>query len=347
MTCIEVLDVQNAQPTACATYTQGHNNTLRLQWNTPFNQTALPYALFPFQGQLNRSRTEVEKPPAKYIERGSFIVRVRCPKPLSEDVKTAIWAWVNFGGLGARTRRGCGSLYCKELAPKNRNDIRAWFQKNTVPHSPSARDWPVLPSDFLVGLPTQKPFDAWQSAIEVLQQFLQGVNFARNPGNQPNRPGRSRWPEPETNRSVKGSRSREHLRFREVPDDAFPRAELGLPIVFHYKDYGEPPDTVLYPANGLDGQRDRMASPLIIKPLVLADGQSVPMIILLVTRPLAAVDLREKQGNNEVSLTLPLTTVIRSAKLATYPNSPLAASSTGSALEAFYAFAKRKGFTQL
>jgi hypothetical protein len=56
-----------------------------------------------------------------------------------------------------------------------------------------------------------------------------------------------------------------HSRLTDIPDDAFPRAELGLPIVFHFQEQGDPPDTVLYPANDSQGKkRERMASPLIL-----------------------------------------------------------------------------------
>ena len=46
-------------------------------------------------------------------------------------------------------------------------------------------------------------------------------------------------------------------------------------------------ETVLYPSDGTDGKRrERMASPLILKPLALADGQAIPLIMQLKATPL-------------------------------------------------------------
>jgi CRISPR-associated protein Cmr1 len=119
---------------------------------------------------------------------------------------------------------------------------------------------------------------------------------------------------------------------------------LGLPIVFHYQGQGEPPDTVLYPANGPDGQkRERLASPIILKPLAMASGLAIPLVMRLLTPPLTGIDLRQ----GITSLPLPPTTVIRDRRLAKYPNSPLAGTASGSALDAFLAEARQRGFQEV
>jgi hypothetical protein len=86
-----------------------------------------------------------------------------------------------------------------------------------------------------------------------------------------------------------------------------------------------------------------MASPLVLKPLALQSGKAVPLILRLKTPALTGVDLRHV--NN--SMNLPPTTLIRDPRLASYPNSPLAASPNGSAIEAFLAFARAEGFTEV
>jgi hypothetical protein len=87
--------------------------------------------------------------------------------------------------------------------------------------------------------------------------------------------------------------------------------------VFHFKDEkaGDPRDTVLYPDNDSDSGCERMASPLILKPLALANGKFVPLIVRLKTPALTGVDLRQ----GERSLPLPQPTVIRDPKLANLP----------------------------
>lgn len=295
----------------------------------------LGYALFSFKEEKPR-----DKPEARFIEELSFTLHIECSTPpgvgqpslkpaeeILREVETAARAWVNFGGLGARTRRGCGALLCEKLVPKDVPGLRDWMQ-NTWSGASSDRGWPTLPSRILARPEPGRPIEVWEYLIGFWQHFRQGEGFARNTGQ-----GRSRYPEPETIREITGRRSKKHPRLDQIPADAFPRAELGLPIVFHFKDSsaGEPHQTTLYPAD-LGGLRlDRMASPLILKPLALADGQAVPLIMQLDTPPLHGVDLRE--GN--VSRPLPETTSIRGLRLSRYPNSPLASDPDGSALGAF------------
>jgi CRISPR-associated protein Cmr1 len=348
---IDIRDVTAVQARPCARYNwnpqarQGQGGW-RLDWESPLSNSSLPYALFPFQGKepLTPQVGDPQKSPARFIQSASFTLRLRYPKELEQEIGIAVWAWTNFGGLGARTRRGCGALLCKDLAPKDRHDLVGWVGAgSTIPAGPP-RDWPTLPSGVLVGSQSKTPVDAWKRTVDLLQQFRQGVGFARNPGQQNNRPGRSRYPEPETIRRVTRARSINHPRLPGIPDDAFPRAEFGLPVVFHFQGAGEPADTVLYPSNAMDGpRRERMASPLILKPLALANGASVPLIMRLVTPPLTGVDLRR----DNQSLVLPAATAIRDRRLATYSNSPLSGATSGSALEAFLRHAGHNGFHEV
>jgi CRISPR-associated protein Cmr1 len=332
---VEVREIEASAPEVCQSFER--NGRPQFQWNSPFDSKnrELWYVLFPFQGELSGNRREVKKEPGRFIRTASFTLRLRFPAALREDVESAVWAWANFGGLGARTRRGCGALLCKELAPKEIGDLDRWFRAGPVGHGGSVRDWPTLPAKVIVGKRTETPFDAWRKAAELLQSFRQGEGIARNPGTQEHRRGRSRYPEPETIRRVTRQRPTRHPRLTAIPDDAFPRAELGLPMVFHFQGQGEPPQTELYPLNQDGSAGERMATPLILKPLAMADGTAVPLLMRLVTKPLSGVRLKHR--NQE--LTFPATAV-RSERLAAYPNSPLRLSPSGSALEAFVLYAR-------
>lgn len=46
-----------------------------------------------------------------------------------------------------------------------------------------------------------------------------------------------------------------------------PRAQFGLPIVMHFKDQGDPDDQILPSSQSSNPQPDRLASPLIFRPL--------------------------------------------------------------------------------
>ena len=115
--------------------------------------------------------------------------------------------------------------------------------------------------------------------------------------------------------------------------------------MFHFKDKGDPsPDVTLCPTPGDDGKaRDRMASPLVLKPLALAEGKAIPLILRLKTPPLTAVELR--RGNQ--ALPLPFTPVIRQPELSKYSSAPLSRSPAGSALEAFLSLACENGFAEV
>ena len=323
----------------------------RTNWQAPFNgqDSALPYALFPFQGETpppNRNTT-VTVPPAECIRQASFRLIMQSPNDLCSQVEPAVWAWANFGGLGGRMRRGCGAILCKDLAPRDHAHLVERLKRFAPKHS-TVCEWPTIGECILLRT-VDPPGDAirvWDWLIGLFRHFRQGVGFARNSGQQANRPGRSRYPEPETIRRVTGQHSGQHARLPHVPDDAFPRAELGLPIVFHYQDPQrlEPPDTVLYPSNDSDGnRRERMASPLILKPLAFVDGKAIPLILRLQTPPLSGVDLRR----GDTSLPLPPSTVVHDTRLSIYRDSPLAGSPNGSALDAFLTFAHSEGFTEV
>lgn len=333
---------------ACAGFEKDNKDRSRYRstpvWKAPFANTSLPYALFPFQGELSSDRSSVKVAPASCIHKAQFRLILSWDREVdfASQVEPALRAWVLFGGLGSRTRRGCGSIRCSEFLAKDHNELLAHLKRYLS--NTSAKDWPTLADSIFIGRETDKPLEAWSTVIRVLRGFRQAEGIGRNPGSPPKRPGRSRWPEPETIRRVTRQRSSQHSRLENIPDNAFPRAELGLPIVFHFKDEGEPRDTVLYPAPGPEGSRERMASPLILKPLALGNGKFVPLIVRLKTAPLTGVDLRE----GKLSLNLPNPTLIRGAELAQYPNSPMQGRSpNGSALEAFLAYAKSQGFTQV
>ncbi len=301
------------------------------------------YALFPFQGSKKDGT-----PITECTSKASFELKITYPQSLFQDVTAAVWAWTNFGGIGARTRRGCGALYCQELSPPDTHGIESWYrnQLKGFDISPHTRDWPTLPESLLVRS-SSNAMQAWAEIVGLMQTFRQGQNVGRNPGKGPNRPGRSRWPEPETIRSATSRWDPKHSRMPGIPNDAFPRAEFGLPIVFHFKDYEDPEDTELYPVvNG--EEKTRMASPLILRPMVCRNGAVLQVILRLRTQSVDEVILKKTPKS-------PKFKKIRDTTLATYPNSPLGSpkaglpvrSSLGSAVDGFLAFAEENGFIRV
>ncbi len=330
--CLEITDVSQGKPYPCAYYPEGRNFP-RFEVNHP------PYALFPFQGSKNDGT-----PVALCLPDVKFRLKFVFPKELSPDVESALWAWINFGGIGARTRRGCGALFCQDFSPSDYQSISDWYNsfsmKFEVDH-PGENKWPTLPKKILVRQESSNEIQCWAVTIELMRVFRQG-DVGRNPGKP--RPGRSRWPEPETIREATRCRNPKHTRMA-IPNDAFPRAEFGLPIIFQFtpRGSGDPAETELYPVVN-NAQKTRMSSPLILRPMRCANGDVVSIILHLQTPRLDEVILKNAPHN-------PRYTKIRGKDLASYHNSPMGLpkggnverSADGSALDAFIAFAQEKG----
>ena len=305
------------------------------------------YVLFPFQGNAGKGI-----PIGSGTIGATFDLRVVCPSNLRDEVNAAVWGWINFGGLGARTRRGCGSLMCRNFSPASCQPeaIREWMligKKYLAGETPAG----LFSTAFrclLVASREQTPMAAWNSAVGTFRDFRQGSDIGRN-GNQ----GRSLWPEPETIRRLTGQRLPKHQsQDTVIPNDGFPRAEFGLPIVFHFKDGArdqrsqqqDPRETELYPV--VNGERSgRMASPLVIKALAAADGSAMQLVAALRAPDVEKVELISERksipGSSDCQ--------IRDARFETYERSPLKGRSLrGSAIDAFIAFAtKDRSFKRL
>ena len=182
-----------------------------------------------------------------------------------EQVIEALRWWASFAGVGARTRRGLGAVKVAsrdvELKPVSIEEVESHGGR------------------MILGLPAgSDAMKAWKEAVDALRSFRQGKGIGRNPGSG-NRPGRSRWPEPDTIRRLANTHAAMHAPEHPV-DGVYPRAAFGLPLVFHFKDRGDPgshpgePDPKLLPEG-----RDRMASPLILRPC--HDGRQYHALALL------------------------------------------------------------------
>ena len=175
-------------------------------------------------------------------ENFTFTLNLKYPEKFHDDVRLALSAWFYFGGIGARTRRGCGSLSC-DKNPAGLSEI--------LQDAPFITLWRKKAKDSL---------SAWSYAVKRYRDYRQ----TRNKGQGNNRPGRSRWPEADSLRQITGKSADRHRTAITSPLPSFPRAALGMPIIFHFKDRGEPDDVTVIP--NIEGS-SRMASPVITKAL--------------------------------------------------------------------------------
>ena len=266
--------------------------------------TALAYGAFPLRGSAPERAHD-----ALFIYEAPFEISLRF-RPVAglqveDEVRRALWAWLHFGGLGGRTRRGFGAL---ELV-----SARGWELPSIEAGWPTERrrdevEWPVLPrSAGEVGRAPRKLAngrDAQERLLDLLRRMRQG-DLGRKP-NQP-RPGRSYWPEPDALRKVHGITSGRHSTPIHSPRiDKFPRAAFGTPIIFQFKTEPgerEPLDTTLVPTARVEGKvtpLHRLASSLVLRPHAVGDGAYEAMAVRLVHPAPHGWGLLEKLEKNNL-----------------------------------------------
>jgi CRISPR/Cas system CMR-associated protein Cmr1 (group 7 of RAMP superfamily) len=236
-------------------------------------------------------------------EGASFELRVTVRDPaILECIQKVIAFWATFGGLGSRTRRGAGAI-CVHLIPEKTlvsvldevvgGSCKALVARRAVHArhaSPKSRN----------GL------EALAEVVGALKAFRQQPNgLARNGSYK--RPGRSFWPEPDAVRLLVDQASGQgHSYFSQIgggrnhtpvhPAKAvFPRAAFGMPLGIRFmkavaatgvdEPGQEPMDRELIP----EGQRKRMASPLLTRAVAVVDEHGalkyVPVAAVLLLHP--------------------------------------------------------------
>lgn len=244
------------------------------------------YASFPLQPEQDDiKRYRLNTPINSLRAKVSFDLIITFPENQKKAVEAALWAWETFGGVGGRTRRGFGAVMLTAIdgqrvsAPKAqeaesfvRKGLSTYVSGGKWPHDvPHISDKPKIEFTGIKNSPTK----AWMDLIRSLKEFRQD----RYGGTERNRPGRSKWPEPDEIRRLTKCRSPKHA--QELSHiRKFPRGAFGLPIIFHFKDEreGDPPTTTL---QGAADDFERFASPLILRPLACEGGQGVGIALVL------------------------------------------------------------------
>jgi len=213
----------------------------------------------------------------------NFKLQLIYPKTMEADIKAALWAWETFGGIGARTRRGFGALQwinSAESTPLTAEEVKQWIQKHlkNPEYVATGEGNPAVPKlnpamTIKVIANTASVESSWRYLIDKLNQFRQ-ARFGRQYG-------LSQWPEANAIRKLNGQgiKSAKTLSGPSptpVNVSKYPRAAFGLPIIFHL------------PHDRLDDHsleavgHDRLASPLILRPLVFQSEQSGKAVSLIV-----------------------------------------------------------------
>jgi CRISPR-associated protein Cmr1 len=246
-----------------------------------------------------------------------FTLTIIGPLQHKAVLQNSLRAWILFGGYGSRTRRGLGSLtvtasnqieeseQCKKWLPTievgdDPKDVRkmisACFGSDIFLPSEEATQMPnSLPrlagAALLVHLPGPKDpnnrhkqigfpaMKAWTESLGWLRSFRQGTAGDGARERTASNPGLSNWPEADKIRHLTNKKGHKP-RHNDKP--AFPRAGFGLPIVMKFKPGAGDPDKqydILWKSP--QGRHERLASPLILKALPLANGRFLPMALWL------------------------------------------------------------------
>ncbi|NTW00341.1 MAG: type III-B CRISPR module RAMP protein Cmr1 [Oscillochloris sp.] len=239
-----------------------------------FGSSVPEYAAFPLQPPQKEQVPGMEITPVWLNV--TFTLVITYPADQRVAVEAALWAWETFGGIGARTRRGFGALELVQVdgvVPDDRpkaqhEEVVRWLRQRLESYTTGAiltKEWPQLVTDSLmvVTQPQSNPLSCWRILIEKFRQFR-------------NRQAND-WPDADSVRRI-AKQSYKGKAAIPAGRNIFPRAVFGLPIIFHFKDNnsGDPDDATL---QGV--AYDRLASPLILRPLACAGGRYVGLALVL------------------------------------------------------------------
>jgi CRISPR-associated protein Cmr1 len=239
---------------------------------------------------------------------------------LEEEIHDCICYWATFGGIGARTSRGAGAVCVHRIDKVGSKTLLCVLTDSKLNHllrpqsTTSSRHFSDLGGLLRISVlcsnsrarRTNQFADAKTAhsfAIGKINAFRQGAYLARDAeeviesnGQRRTKPGLSRWPEPHGVRVATGTNLPGHS-----PDPQFlglgsaPRASFGLPIVLAFKRTDGPGDGVardirgrdpltrsLLPPDDANGTvRDRMASPLVLRPVAAPGGKFYSVAVLI------------------------------------------------------------------
>lgn len=115
----------------------------------------------------------------------SFKLCASVPAEYIKDFKEALLAFVLFGGVGGRTRRGCGTLYCPSLLAEYKmatiQDVINHFGLHGK--GSAFMEYPVLAGGkIFYGAVNQFVIPAWEKLLEEYKEYRFSLKM-KNPGN--------------------------------------------------------------------------------------------------------------------------------------------------------------------
>jgi CRISPR-associated protein Cmr1 len=263
------------------------------QPNSAQNGPQATYFLFPF----NENKRE-RLPAANGRKNVAFTLTVTLnglEQKQQDELIQAIRAWLCFGGIGSRTRRGCGALTVTKDAshwlPDSQDMLKKWFQYAAQEGEPKTTL--LAGGTVLIGTTPSSAEACWQKLGKFWARFHKG-HFHRDYPYNP----------------MKGVLWQDHdrlLAFEKTPTAAISliKPYLGMPIIYQEfpqaipRTFSETLETV---------ETGRMASPIILKPVAFADGKIYPLIAVLNAPAPTNISLYKKNKKQGKKVTLSVNT---------------------------------------
>lgn len=218
----------------------------------------------------------------------TLAVSVKSTDPVRiKMVRQVVSFWASFGGIGSRTRRGAGAVQVTELLAGGQEALLCALTDGSAKRCKSIR---------VVAEPaTASAYQAFKASIVPMIEFRQWPDLARDGTKGSPRTYRlSHWPEAHEIRKAAGVSKPAHApgvtgwAGRDYP---MPRAAFGLPIVVHFKDRlnrtstaddprFDPADRTILPVVN-DVVLERMASPVILRPIAVSASSFRPCTVLI------------------------------------------------------------------
>lgn len=272
------IDVINRGQSACP-YRKDHTGEKIRFKNNP--DVAPGYVAFPL-------RPENADKPIPVLKGVRFRLRLYYPEEYAADIQAALWAWEHFGGVGGRTRRGFGAFREIGRPETDEQAIAAGMKKHVLPSRPPAG----VPG--LAGARVIIVSMDWNTLVSRYADFRSRRE--------------NKWPEQTTVRRL--ARGPTAPASKSDPP-LFPKAQLGLPVSFplgggRQTDGGSGENQ----ATAVPAGCDRMASPLILRPL----SEKVSAVVILNREriPPRGVHLRIRGNHHPVD---PILTPKEAAKI--------------------------------
>jgi len=217
--------------------------------------------VFTFPFQENKAEGTEER---SGLENAEFTLEVSLPKGHLPEMQKTLKAWLAFGGVGARTRRGCGALSVREnkenwLPPLKDKD---WLSSLCSQRATDPPEFTTLADvQVFIGPPQKSAADVWEQLGRFWAAFRKG--HVHN-DYSPMRGGR--WADYRTLSAASG---------KSPATISLSKPHLGLPIIYQSLKGVHWHGTIEAEQTG------RMASPVIIKPVAMSDGRFCPMVAVL------------------------------------------------------------------